>query len=934
MKYIFYIFLFITVTSQAQTISGIVMDGEFNEPLPFANILVKGTTKGATSDIDGKFQIKIEPGTYTLAFSFVGYSSKEISNVEVNAGKDTFIEVTLSPASNQLEAVVIKTTARQNSEASVLNLQKKSISLVDGLSVQSIRKAGDSDIAGAVKRVPGISVQGGKYVYVRGLGDRYSKTLLNGSEVSGLDPDRNTLPMDLFPTNIIENILVVKSASADLSADFTGGTVDIKIRDFSYSPTYSVNMSTGYNPDMHFNDNYISDIRSSTDWLGKDDGYREIPFTDDVTIIANSRRPESAELPGLIRQFNPQMAPIQDRSSMNSKFSFSASNGYKFENGSSIGYVFSLGYKREIEYYDNLINQTVFRTQGTYDQNSYQVSQLGKDNVYLSGLAGLSFKNSNNKLSINYIKLINGESASQNFAYEEFIENVQNTVGSNMNYTERELTIIPFNYNLTMFDGKADLNVDLSSSTSRLHDKDFKRTTFLIRGTAEEPLYIVRNTSGFPNRLWRYLDEETLVGKLQLGIKMDNSLFTGKIKVGASRISKDRDFSTFNYIFDTSNLPGSVSPDADANDILTDENIWTPENNSGFYLRSNHERTARYSSRTLTNGGFVSSEMKFSDFFKAIVGVRYEQFDLFYTGEDFDGNIYDDEKFIDVSDFFPSANLIFSLDDQTNIRASYSKTTARPTFKEASTAYLQNLIENTTFLGNPDLKPSYIDNLDLRYEKFGEGNSMLAFSLFYKQFKDPIEIANFDSNSPQDFIAVNNDQAKVYGAEFEIRKNILEYDNSVLSFSSNISYIIARQFLTEEEFEARKSINDALGIETDNYRDLQGQSPYLINAGLVYARPEDRFQAGVFYNVQGPTLEIVGSGGQIPDIFIQPFHNLDMNLSKVFGKPKFEKTVSLKVKNMLNSVRESLYQQDGMQDFIFRRFSPGLEFTLGLGLRF
>jgi hypothetical protein len=262
MRYFLLLFLLISFNAFSQSISGVVMDGEFNEPLPFANVLVKGTKIGSTTDIDGKFQIKVEPGTYTVVFSFIGYSTVEISEVIVKANKDTFLQVTLKSSSNQLTEVVVTTTSKKNSEASVLNIQKKSISLLDGLSIQAIKNAGDSDVAGAIKRVPGISVQGGKYIYVRGLGDRYSKTTLNGMELPGLDPDRNTIPMDIFPTNLIENIIVKKSASSEIGADFTGGTVDINLKDFSFSPEYTVNFTAGYNPDMHFNNNFIADARS------------------------------------------------------------------------------------------------------------------------------------------------------------------------------------------------------------------------------------------------------------------------------------------------------------------------------------------------------------------------------------------------------------------------------------------------------------------------------------------------------------------------------------------------------------------------------------------------------------------------------------------------------------------------------------------------
>ena len=215
----------------------------------------------------------------------MGYEKKRISELIVTQGKITSLDVVLNPAANSLEEVVVTTTAKRNTESAVLNIQKNASVVLDGLSIQAIKKAGDGDIASAVKRVPGISVQGGKYVFVRGLGDRYSKTMLNFLELPGIDPDRNTLPLDIFPTSIIENIVVQKSASASTSADFTGGLVNIKLKNYSFSPEYNISYSVGYNPDMNLNNSFLRDQVSRTDWRGVDDGQRELrldtttPFT-------------------------------------------------------------------------------------------------------------------------------------------------------------------------------------------------------------------------------------------------------------------------------------------------------------------------------------------------------------------------------------------------------------------------------------------------------------------------------------------------------------------------------------------------------------------------------------------------------------------------------------------------------------------------------
>ena len=253
------ILLLITQLAFSQsTISGSIIDGDFNEPLPFANVLIKETGEGGTTDFDGKFSIEVAPGNYTLIFSFVGYQTLEVNDIDASSGDVQDIEITMTSAAEGLEEVIVSISARNNTIESVLAIQKKSASLLDGLSSQSFKNIGASDMASAIKQVPGVSVLGGKYVYVRGLGDRYTKSILNGIDIPGLDPDRNTVQMDLFPTNILSNVLVIKSSTAELPADFTGGIVNIETKDFPSEKENSISISADYNPNYHFNNDFLS----------------------------------------------------------------------------------------------------------------------------------------------------------------------------------------------------------------------------------------------------------------------------------------------------------------------------------------------------------------------------------------------------------------------------------------------------------------------------------------------------------------------------------------------------------------------------------------------------------------------------------------------------------------------------------------------------
>jgi outer membrane receptor protein involved in Fe transport len=924
------IFTFLAFTSlvSAQKLSGTIMDGEFNEPLAFSNVVVKGTIIGTTSDFEGKYTLDVPVGVYTIQFFYLGYETKEISNVEMVLGKLTEVDVVMNPSSNQLDEVVLVTSARQNSETAILNVQRKSVNLLDGLSAQSIKKVGDSDLAGAIKRVPGVSVQGGKYVYVRGLGDRYSKTVLNGLEVPGLDPDRNTLQLDIFPTNLIENILVSKSASADLPSDFSGGVVDIVTKDFSLVPEYSINVSANYNPSMHFKKDYIRDFRSKTDFLGFDSNYRDLPLDPKDNIPnAITTSSEANLLPGITKSFDPKMGVMNAQNEMNFSLGATASNQYSLKNDKSIGFIASLGYKYETTYYDDFFNGTAINQFQELEPYFSQQGRAGIENILLSGLAGVSFKTKRSKYKLNLLYLQNGESNAIKADYEDFIENPYIGTGELLTYTERNITSIPLTGKHSNLNGDAILEWKLAYNKATVADKDFRRTVF---ETDSERSYFAlsSSTTNFPTRFWRNLEEDVLNGKIDYSkeIKLGNT--EHKWKFGVGYVGKTRDFSTFNYTIgfkgDSNVLSGN------ANEILLNKNIWSPANNFGSYAIGNFQATNQYFSESTNQSAYISDEIRFSSKFKAVLGLRFENYVLKYSGQNLEGAVYDKATFIDKKDFFPSANLILSPTEDQNVRFSYAKTTARPSFKEASAITLYDPITERFFIGNPDLKPSYIDNLDLRFEKYGAGGDFFAVSAFAKLFKDPIEINAVNLNSPNQLTGKNNKNAQLLGMEIEYRKDFIKTEFFTLNFNTNISIIEAKQKMSDAEYQGRLII--AEGRPLNDSRKLQGQSPYMINSGLNFKINKSNLEGGLFYNVQGKTLEVVGIG-IVPDVYSEPFHSLNFSMQKSFGKDQ-RQSIKLTVDNLLGDIRESFYSFYDQPELHFSRFKPGTSFTLAYNLKF
>ncbi len=934
-----------SITANAQTgyLVGTINDAEFNDVLPFANVLAKGTTNGTTSDFDGKYALELEAGTYTIVFSYVGYQTKEITEVIIKEGQEFILDVTLNAAASQLDEVVVVTTVSKNTEASVLNLQKKSVALVDGLSLQSIKRVGASDIASAVKNVPGVSVQGGKFVFVRGLGDRYTKTLLNNLEVPGLDPDRNTLQLDIFPTNLLDNLIVVKSFTADQSADFTGGIVDIVTKDFPTKEEYNVSIGGGYNSNFHFNDNYQT-FASGGQAFGFANSSNDLPFNQDIsqlTPVGNT-----GELRAFTQTFDPQMGLEDSRSFFDFNLGFNLGNQYNLNEDATwrLGYLAAVSYRNESQFFENFIDGQVFRR--SQDNSVFELQEdrsnsgnLSTNNVLLTALGGITVKGERDKFKLNLLHIQNGETLSSFTTLRNSILNSNLSERTALLYTERSITNASLN-GVHSLGAQGDWQIDWKGNVTfaQVLDQDFRITPFFIdEDDPDRARSINPSESGDPLRIWRDLDEINIAGKVDISKK--HTLFNNdaKLKFGTSYITKNREFIIDQFALPNADFNGEFSDrfNGDPDEILAPDNILINRPpREGTFVRQDSNPSDSFDSDINILGLYVSEELKFTSWFNAIIGVRVEQFQLQYTGVGVDGTEFNNEQFIDELDVFPTANLIFELDEEGNrkIRASYGRTTARPSFKEASTAAIIDPVAGSIFNGNPDIRPTYINNYDLRFENYGEGNNFFAISGFYKTFQDPIEIS-FIQGAPNQFIPLNLGEARVIGAEIELRKSLDFIGLNDFFFNGNYSLIDSRQDFGVFEQERRsdpQNLRD--GEEAPTERELQGQSPYIINVGLNYNNQENGWEGGFFYNVQGSTLEIV-SDGNVGDVFTRPFNDLRFSLSKTFGAQQQNK-ISFRVTNLLDDERLSEFESFGSSNQIYSLFAPGQSFSLSYSTKF
>ncbi len=940
---------FTFIYAQQGTIRGQIKDVASQEGLPFATVQVQGTTNGTVTDFDGNYTLSLEPGTYPIEISFIGYVTIQITDVSVESGEVMILNASLEEETEMLEAVVVTAEQINNTESAILNVQRKSANLLDGISAQNFKKIGDNNAAGAIRRVPGVSVDGGKYVYVRGLGDRYTKSILNGVDIPGLDPDRNTIQMDIFPTNLIDNILVVKTSTADLPADFTGGVVNIVTKDFPDAREWSVSASVGYNPDMHFTDDYLTYPGGNTDFLGIDDGTRDLPINKKTTI-PNPVFDDPATT-DLTREFNPQLQAENQRSFMNFSLGLTGGDQKQLANGKTIGYIAALGYRNTTTFIRDNINTSYFKNEDTSVDdlrlNRIQRGDFGNHNVLFSGLGGVTLRSKRSKYSLNLMHLQNGESRAGYFFQRSIVENSVDLFKDNLEYNERSITNVMLSGEHSNENGDFKVEWKVSPTRSNMEDKDIRLTPYRIDGTNYT---IEPSESGAPTRIWRNLDEVNLVARTDFTKKLQLFGYESNLKFGAYSVVKSRDYEILNYRMAVNGISQFTG---EANELFSDEFLWTPSSGVGSYIQGNFEPSNTFEATQLNVAGYVSSEFRPTANFRTILGLRVENFDQWYSGIDQSGNDFDNEQILDMTHLFPSANFIYNLTERSNLRLSYSRTIARPSFKEASYAQIFDPLTGRTFIGglrraqtlvdgqfqtiwDGNLRETKIDNFDLRWEAFQERAQMFAVSAFFKNFTDPIELVVFSDNAPDNFQPRNVGNAIVYGTELEMRKDLsfVSPGLDVLSFNVNTTLLRSIEEMDTRpngEFDSRVD-NARDGENVKNTRQLQGQAPYMINAGVSYNGRNDGIQAGFFYNVQGRRLEIVGFGAS-PDVFTEPFHSLNFNMSKTFGINRNQK-VGFGVNNILGDDLESRYDAFRTDNPIFSRVSPERRFTLRYSLSF
>lgn len=936
----FVITLIITLISNflsAQYISGTAKDKKTGEPLIGAFVKVKELQIASEVDIDGNYLLNVPKGTYTLQASYFSYDTVEIGPINVLTEDNYRIDINMEDYAMELDGVVVAATQQRSTEVSLITLQRNSVVLMDGVSNQQIQRMGDGDVGQAARRVSGVSIEGGRYLYVRGLGDRYSKTLLNGAEIPSLDPNRNSVQLDMFPTNMIDNISVLKTFSVDKPGDFTGGCAIINTRGIPDKFTLNFGVNFGYNTNSTFNPNFLSGVGGSLDFLGLDDGTRQIPTEAQGVIPSVYQNPVGVDR--ITRSFNRNFTPTPTIPPPNIGMNFTIGNKWKFGER-DLGFLFSLSYNNDYEFFQNGENNRYIlatAATGSLTPDILLKDSEGKNTILGGIMFGSTYRHKFGNLNLNILRNASSISSAR---YMEGT-NPQNTdldvlIQSNvLRFVQRSMNFFQFSGEQNI--GK-NLNMNWTSSftLSDQDEPDFRSFTnsAVLDPADETTITYTVNPANYkkPSRFFRNMDEWTLDNKLNFSIPIKSVIFSfGGSYLRKERTSRERRldyegterFSSTNGLLDIfgSEHIGIVGYNSD---LLTMSPTrifrFIPGGSEimGIYILDATERRNQYDGNQTVGSGYIMLDINSSKV-KLNFGLRSEFTSMYvksFSTSTAPGSIQQ-------LDFLPAWNLIYSISDNMNMRISYSRTVARPNFREMAPFASFDFNQDNVVVGNPDLNRVLADNVDLRFEWYPTPSDIISVSAFGKTLQNPIERI-FSPKAENEVTWRNVRSGQVIGLEFELRKK-LDFIKLLRDFNigTNLTFVKSVVDIDTAELSRFRAV---LGPEYPSTRRLFAQSPYLINSFISYNNPKIGTEVNVNLNIFGERLAVVGTG-TAPDVYEQPRPMLNFMFSQKFGKDKKYK-LTFRCNNILDATYNWAYKTPG-QEISFQKFRLGREFQIG-----
>ncbi|PQJ34858.1 hypothetical protein BSZ35_09825 [Salinibacter sp. 10B] len=903
------------------TVAGVIVDAQQGEPLPGANVSIKGTTTGTSTDLNGRYRLTgLEAGTYDVLFSFVGFQEKTVTGVEVTAGQTTKIDVTLSEQTAELDEVVIEAEAARDSEAGMLTDRAKAASVSNAISAEAIGRAGAGSAASAMGNVTGASVVEGKYVNVRGLQGRYVTVQLNGTTLPNADPDGNSVALDIFPSSLIDNIVTTKSFTPDKPGTFTGGAVDITTKSFPDDVFLTASFSSSYNTEVGIGGNI----------LRPPSGLEDVPAIADSDLLppSPSSVPERQEaLNQLTRAFATGISPRANDVLGNRSGEVAFGNQFSVLGDRSLGVIASLSYDESFSGYSGgttaRFSQTSIDSERLKPEASY-TTQRGVEETLWGGLAGMSFQVApNHELGV---RLLYNRDEEQIARSESGILPRDNISGDRR-FETRVSRLIRRTVRTGEIEGmhqfgsgREGVRLEWKTALSVVgrDEPDGRFFPNEFSPEANDTSYAISGpVTGLPTRYFRDLTEQNWSSEVSLKIPVGAAI----LEAGGSVQTKTREFRERIFKHDA---PIGVGYSGSPDEYVGARAGIQEDGSFGTFVTEVPSQGGNYDGNLDRGAGYLMTETPVPGLssLEFIGGVRLEYTDMALSTLD-----NATQGSFSQLDVLPSANLVWSLREDMNMRAAYGRTIALPSFREFAPFQSFNFIGDFTERGNPNLDRTTVHNFDLRWEWFPRPGELLSASVYYKDFTDPIERTFVTESVDQGIITYRNrESATVYGLELEAQKQL----DGLASWLEHVQ-VGGNLTLTQSRIDRTEAV---LGLlrqfqeNPDETRQLQGQSPYLVNLNAGYDNPASGTSVNVFFNRFGDRLQTVSANGA--NIFERARSTLDANVSQRLIRGV---TASVSVKNILDS-EEIVSQTFKGNEFVNDQRPLGRSVSVGVSYRY
>lgn len=850
-------------------IQGRILDKKSNEPLTGAAVLIEGTTNGTTADIDGNYTLNVAPGKYSLVISYVSYTTQSIKNVIVLKGAPTVLNINLEEAALVLESVQVVAQRRTDTELSMLKSVRTAVQVVNGISSQQIGKTLDRDASEVVKRVPGVTIQDNRFIVVRGLNQRYNNVWLNNAATPSSETDVKAFSFDAIPSSMIDNLLIFKTGSPELSAEATGGFIKISTKNIPDNNFFNVEYGVGYNDESTFKDSYHLPAQS-LDFLGLGSAARNIPstFPANLNTLNVSQRDASALL------LNNNWIAQKSNTLPNQKFSTAFGRKWNLSKGAKLGMITSLNYSGSSSTRTNMTNYMYERFDADTETPTflYKYNADVYSNDFKVGLLHNWAYQTTNGTRLEFKNLVN----------QIGVDKTANTYGWN-NYRQGNFKYFSNQYSSrTTYSGQFSGNHKLNEKAEEKLDWNLgyayanriepdRQNWSMKENAAGIYEYMLPNVPSINElgRLYMTNHENVSTAALNYERKLKISQITSTIKAGAYSEYKTRKFNERSLTY--RNAFGPLN-DTEIN-ALNFETLFTQPYLGQDKVISIDEQTNvanTYNANNLLTAAYASLSLPIG-MLSVNGGVRAEYNRLKLNGYyNISSPVNVDEATVNL---FPSINTSYSFTEKTLVRVAYARTINRPEFREVSPLSYYDFTEKNSVKGNPNLKDASINNLDFRFEHYPTPTETFTLAAFYKHFKNPIEMVSVGTGS--EFSFENAIGAVNYGLELELKKS-LETLIGIKHFSLNVN---ASYIYSKVEFE---------NTQTERNRPLQGQSPYVLNTGLYYQNDNAGLSASIMYNIMGKRILVAAQLNQgvvlIPDIYEMPRNVIDLSINKKIGK--------------------------------------------------